>query len=119
MTVPEVIDRAALRALLATVGDDPEFLAELIDSYFDDTATLIPAMQQATRDGDAEALRRSVHSLKSNSATFGATALAALCQELEMRARDGELADAEVRVAAIEAEYARVQPALVAARQEP
>ena len=117
MTVPEVIDRAVLRALLATVGDDPEFLAELIDSYFDDTATLIPALRGATRDGDAEALRRSAHSLKSNSATFGATALAALCQDLETRARDGDLVDAGARVAAIEAEYARVQPALAAARQ--
>jgi HPt (histidine-containing phosphotransfer) domain-containing protein len=117
MTAPEVIDRAALASLLETVGDDPEFLGELIDSYFEDTAVLLVSMRQAATAADTEALRRASHSLKSNSATFGATRLAGLCQRLEALARDGDLTEAGDQLAEVEAEYGRVQPALEAARQ--
>ena len=39
-------------------------------------------IRRALSDGDCEAFRRAAHSLKSNSATFGAMTLSAQCREL-------------------------------------
>jgi HPt (histidine-containing phosphotransfer) domain-containing protein len=116
MAGAESIDRAALHTLFETTGGDPAFLAELIDSYCDDTPGLLAAVRHAVDDGDAEALRRAAHSLKSNSATFGALALAALGRDLEEQGRTGRLDGAAERVALAEAEYAHVRRALQAAR---
>ena len=71
----EVIDRAALDVLLETVGGDLEFLGELIGDFFDDSPQQLAAAGEALEADDAEALRRAAHSLKSNSANFGAMAL--------------------------------------------
>src|SRR3712207_3430836 len=116
MTGPESIDRAALATLLETTGGDPAFLARLIDRYCDDTPRRLAAIRRAVEAGDGEGLRLAAHSLKSNSATFGATALAALCRDLEDRGKAGRLDGAAERVAQAEAEYANVRQALQAAR---
>ena len=116
MAGPESIDPAALETLLETTGGDPAFLAELIDSYVDDTPRLLAAIRHAVGAGDREELRRVAHTLKSNSATFGALALAALCRDLEERGKDGMLDDAAELVTQAEAEYSHVRQALQAAR---
>jgi HPt (histidine-containing phosphotransfer) domain-containing protein len=110
------INRAALDDLVATTGGDPAFLAELIDTYFEDSGTLLPAMRNAVVAGSAEQLRRAAHSLKSNSASFGAQELTLLCRELEEQGRAGSLGGAADRLAQVEAEYDRVRRALEAAR---
>jgi HPt (histidine-containing phosphotransfer) domain-containing protein len=112
----EPINRTALDDLLATTGGDPAFLAELIDTYFEDSETLLPTMRNAVVAGSAEQLRRAAHSLKSNSASFGAQELTVLCRELEEQGRTGTLGGAEERLAQVEAEYDRVRRALEAAR---
>ncbi len=116
MAESDVLDRAALADLLAMTGGDPAFLAELIDTYVADTPQQLATIRQSLESGDAEAVRRAAHSLKSNSATFGATALARLCQELEERAKRGALNDAAELVSLVEATYAEVETALRAAR---
>ena len=116
MAGPGSIDPAALETLLETTGGDPAFLAELIDSYVDDTPRLLGAIRRAVDAGDGEELRRAAHTLKSNSATFGALTLAALCRDLEGRGKAGMLDGAAEQVAQAEAEYAKVRQALQAAR---
>ncbi|HEY3228788.1 MAG TPA: Hpt domain-containing protein [Roseiflexaceae bacterium] len=116
MSEHDTIDRAALDDLLATMGGDSAFLAELIDTYFEDSESLLPAMRQALASGSADELRRAAHSLKSNSASFGAQELAVLCRELEEQGRAGTLRGASERLAQVEAEYERVRRALQAAR---
>jgi HPt (histidine-containing phosphotransfer) domain-containing protein len=61
-------------------------------------------------------VRRAAHTLKSNAATFGASALAELCAELEAQAREGDLAEGETRLGEIEAAYAAVEPELAKLR---
>ena len=61
--------------------------------------------RQAFEQNQIEDLRRAAHTLKSNAKNFGATALAELCQELENRAKDGELEGAEELLAQIGTEY--------------
>jgi HPt (histidine-containing phosphotransfer) domain-containing protein len=112
MPEQDAINRAALDDLVATTGGDPAFLAELIDTFFDDSAELLPAMRQALASGSAEQLRRAAHSLKSNSAAFGAQELALLCRQLEEQGREGNLSGAADRLAQVDAEYDRVRRAL-------
>jgi HPt (histidine-containing phosphotransfer) domain-containing protein len=110
------IDRAALDTLLDTVGGDAAFLNELMDAYFDDSPQLLAALHQALESGNTESLRRAAHSFKSNSANFGALALAALCKELEELGKRNELTGAGELIAQAEAEYAAVKTELESQR---
>ncbi len=116
MDAQDAIDGAALDALLEMTGGEPAFLAEMIDTYVTDARQLQVAMRQSLAGSDGQALQRAAHSLKSNSATFGAATLARLCQELEERAKRGALNDAAELVSLVEATYAEVETALRAAR---
>lgn len=106
------IDLDTFDSLLETVGGDREFLAELMATYFDDTVPLFAAMHQATTAQDAELLRRSAHSLKSNSANFGALELARLCLEIEQSGKRGSFDGVEAQIGLAEAEYALVKAEL-------
>jgi two-component system, sensor histidine kinase and response regulator len=111
-----VLDRQALANLLAMTGDDPLFLAELIDAYADDAPAQLATMHRAVRDGDMGELRRAAHSLKANSANFGAVRLAELCARIEALATTGTPDMSVELVAMAEAEYDRVRRALQDAR---
>jgi HPt (histidine-containing phosphotransfer) domain-containing protein len=91
-----------------------EILKNVIDIFFRETPPLLQALHQAASQGDAAALQRTAHSLKSGSDNLGARRLAELCRELEASARSGDLARAPLQVAEIEAEYGKVLPALAA-----
>ena len=113
MTEPGVINSEALDDLLEAVGGDQAFLAELIDTYLEDSPNLLSTIQSSLTLGEVDELRRAAHSLKSNSANFGAQKLAYLCKELEESARRSELDGAAGHVAQILAEYQKVKQALV------
>jgi len=106
------IDRAVLDGLLDSLGGDKEFLVELLQTYFDDSPRLLVAMQAARAVGDADSFRRAAHTLKSNSASFGAMTLSRLARALEEMGKAGTLAGAAADLAQAEAEYARVRAAL-------
>ena len=108
------IDRDALDMLLETVGGDLEFLAELIEEFFEDSPQQLAAARQALAAGDAGSLRRAAHSLKSNSANFGATALSQTCKKLEDLAKGGTLDGAGELIDRATAQYQQAQKALEA-----
>jgi HPt (histidine-containing phosphotransfer) domain-containing protein len=112
----DVIDQAALDALNEMTGGDPAFLAEMIDTYLDDTPGQFAAMRQALAGGQADDYRRAAHSLKSNSANFGALALADLCREMEEKGKAGALDGQAGRLTQAEAEFEKVRQALLALR---
>ena len=116
MAEPPSIDRAAWEELVRTTGADKEFLAELLQTFFDDTPKELAAMHQSLENKKAEEFRRAAHSLKSNSATFGALRLSAMFRELEELGKSGSLHGAEERLGRAEEEYARVRPLLEAER---
>jgi HPt (histidine-containing phosphotransfer) domain-containing protein len=105
------IDAATFAELQAAAGED--FVRELIDTFLQEAPPMLAALRTARDVGTAEAFRRSAHSLKSNANTFGALALAALARDLELQGLAGTPADA---LDALDAEYARVVPALKALR---
>ena len=118
MTEPGAIDPKALDDLLEAVGGDQAFLDELIDTYLEDSPNLLSAIESALATGSAEELRRAAHSLKSNSANFGAQNLADLCKDLEESARRNELDGAASRVEQIMAEYQKVKQALASVTRD-
>ena len=76
------IDRATYDELKDTAG--AEFVAELVDTFLVEAPKLLDELRHAYAKRNADVFRRSAHSLKSNSNTFGARTLG----------RDGEGAGA-------------------------
>ena len=80
MSAP-TIDAATFEALKETAG--AEFVLELVDTFLQEAPVMLADLRRALAADDAEKFRRAAHSLKSNSNTFGALALAAMARELE------------------------------------
>jgi HPt (histidine-containing phosphotransfer) domain-containing protein len=92
--MPDTLDQAALANLLAMVGDDPEFVDELVGAYLEDAPVQVAAIRAAVDSGDATALVRPAHTLKGSSQNLGASRVAELSRALEERGRSGDLSDA-------------------------
>ncbi|MHB2265465.1 Hpt domain-containing protein [Aliihoeflea sp. PC F10.4] len=84
---------AALDTMVEDTGGDVEFVNDLIEAFIDDARVLIMQIEAAASRHDREALRRAAHTLKSNSATFGADALSLSAADIEARSPSGELGD--------------------------
>lgn len=67
----------------------PGVLAQMIALFIKGSGDQIAALLAAGDAGDAETLRVTSHTLKSNAASFGATDLAELCRDIETDARAG------------------------------
>jgi PAS domain S-box-containing protein len=106
----DALDPAALAQLRAIGGDD--FVAELTETFLSQTPSLIPALRRGYIEADADELRRGAHTLKSQARTFGATALADVCEQLEGLGAAGVLEGAAELVDQIEQELGRVAAAL-------
>ena len=85
------IDAAVLGELRESMGGDDEFVTELLETYLDDGAAQLGAIEEAIAAGDPAALVRPAHTLKSSSATVGALRLAELCRGLETAGRSGSI----------------------------
>lgn len=116
MTDIGMIDRTVLDSLLESFGGDKEFLGEMLDAFFEDSPRQLEAAQAGLDAGDAEAVRRAAHSMKSSCANFGALTLSAQCRELEMLARTGSLEGGAEQLARIVTGYETAQAALKAIR---
>ena len=112
------IDREAIATLLEMVGDDREFLGELIDTFLADTPDQLAQMRSAATMGDAAELVRPAHTLKTNSRNLGAQRLAEICLALELDARRGEVSGAHERIAEAEAAFDAARAELLAIRDE-
>ena len=112
------MDTDAIDALRTSVGDDNEFIAEIITTFLDDSPTQLAQLRSATAQGDAVEVRRVAHTLKSNAATFGLVELTPVCRELESRAAGGDLTGAGELVDAIDRALTEGQAALRAVAAE-
>jgi signal transduction histidine kinase/DNA-binding response OmpR family regulator/HPt (histidine-containing phosphotransfer) domain-containing protein len=105
-SAPSALDRRAIDRLMKVVGGKRESLVELIDSFLNDGPVLLAEMRNGLAEGDVTRLRRAAHTLKSNSADFGATVLQDQARALEEQAREGSIADASGLIAAAEVAFA-------------
>jgi HPt (histidine-containing phosphotransfer) domain-containing protein len=110
MTSDNPIDIATFDALKDTTGAD--FVVELTDTFLAEAPAMLAELGRARDANDAERFRRTAHSLKSNSNTFGALALAQMAKSLEL-AGIAAVGQGDVpSLDAIAGEYARVAAAL-------
>ena len=87
------VDLAAFRRTMEEAG-----AAEAVDGILETFVATMPqrldALAAAARDADAEPLQRAAHAFKSAAGTIGAGRLAALLEDMERAARDGDVAGA-------------------------
>jgi two-component system, sensor histidine kinase and response regulator len=101
---------AALREL-----EEPgssELVTQLVGSFLATADGHLARAAAALAEGNAKALSRAAHTLKSSAANLGAEALAANYGALEKCAREGRLADADGLIDAARAEQQRAMLAL-------
>jgi signal transduction histidine kinase/DNA-binding NarL/FixJ family response regulator len=110
---PNAISREVLEEFQTKLGDDSgELITQFISIFLEDTPRLIQTLQTPAAQASAEVLQRAAHTLKGNSATFGALGLSAMCRELEGMSRAANLEGVTAKVAEVEAEYQRVKTEL-------
>ena len=85
---------------------------DLVQLFLDDGALRVAALRAAEGAGDVDAMARVAHSLKGSAATFGATALADCCRQLQALASSGDVSGAASLVDSVDAGFARAGDAL-------
>lgn len=103
------IDPAIFTALGEMAG--VEFVGELVDTFLQEAPRMLAELRESFVARDAERFRRTAHSLKSNSNTFGATRLGLAARALELGGLD---AATPGTLDALEHEYASAASALKA-----
>ena len=98
-----------LESIQELLGDN---FSELAALFQNDSAKRHSELHDAASRRDAAEASRIAHALSGSTAAVGAHALAALCKKLEMQATTGSLDDIEAKLAAIDAEYARIDAKL-------
>ncbi len=78
---------------------------KIVRAYLDNAGVLVDQVEQAIGRGDAEALRRAAHALKSSSANVGAEKLSELFRQLEGCGREGRLHEAAALIEPMRREY--------------
>lgn len=86
--------------------------AELVDLFLTDSPKRFVFLHEAILANDAPTVAKFAHVLCGSTSSIGATTLAALCRELEIRAKNNILGDASLRLTEIELEYARIDKKL-------
>ncbi len=113
MTTP-TIDRATFDALTETTG--AEFVTELVDTFLQEAPAMLTELRRTLAAQDADTFRRTAHSLKSNSNTFGALTLGAMARDLELTGVAKVIERGGQPLDALEDEYVRVAAALTELR---
>lgn len=88
---PASLDLRAIDQLRDVADGDATFLAEIVDEYVADAPVQLDTIDRAVASGARDEALRAAHTLKSTSATFGATTLEGLAREMEGLAREGRL----------------------------
>jgi CheY-like chemotaxis protein len=114
----QVIEMEELLRLKESLGEKASLmLPALVFSYYKQAEKLLAEMHAAIAAAHPAELRRAAHTLKANSASFGAAALAALCLQIEEQARSGQIEQSAQLFCQAEEEYARVRICLRKAQQ--
>ncbi len=115
-TSPLIFDPDAIERLKRALGREArQIMPGLIMDYIRDGDELQEKSRELRKAGDTKGLCLAAHTLKSNSATFGATLHASLCLKLEREARSGSM---EQLIERIGAEWLKIKLALEKDPQE-
>ncbi len=105
------LDVTIFQDLRETIGDDLVF-SDLVTLYIESAENLIESIQASFADQDIKKFSLESHSLKSISASIGATRLARICKHLEISGNKGELTTCSEMISLLTEEYAGVLAAI-------
>ena len=112
------IDPTALGPYRDAMGSAADsFVIDLIDTFLSSTYELVDALYASVSNGDAKLFTRSAHTLKSNSAIFGAQFLSGLCHQLELDGKSADLVTLLPKIDQLKVEYQQVCRELTDLRQ--
>jgi CheY-like chemotaxis protein/HPt (histidine-containing phosphotransfer) domain-containing protein len=100
-----VLDSKILNDLRKLAGDR---FASLIDSFERDIKKNLPALRDAIKQNDVEAVVIAAHTIKGAGMNMAAVRFSDCCKTLEMQARENNIIDVQNQVKCIEDEYQRV-----------
>lgn len=107
------IDPSALDSYRDFMGEEADaFIADIVNTFLESAPDLFATMEKALAANDQDEFVRAAHTLKSNSATVGATVLAKLSGELEQQGKEGNLPSLSDKMVAIKTEFPAVITAL-------
>ena len=109
------LDMKVYHQLCIDLGDEDGsagIVLGLVNDYRADAKRLVADLRQSLAQNNAEVFQRSAHTLKSNSAMFGAMKLSAMSKALEEMGKAKNLAGADELLAAVETELEKVLEAL-------
>jgi len=113
------IDPSALAPYRDAMGAGADsFVIDLIDTFLSTSGQLVDGLYTSLAESDATTFTRCAHTLKSNSAIFGARLLLNLCKELEATGKANNLTGALFPLLdQLKAEYKQVCKELAVLRQ--
>ena len=79
--------------LLSRMGEDLEIAQEVVSEFLNELPLLIAQAKQSLDEGDQEAIRKSMHSLKGGFINAGGGQASILCSGLEALAKKGDIAE--------------------------
>ncbi len=106
---PHLLDTGITAQLLDLERDEPGFLCDVIDSFFQTAEDSIARMKTAILDGDLQALRAAAHMVGGSSQQLGARRFGSTCRKLEQL---DTIEDAEALLAELEGELEGARDAL-------
>ena len=110
----DIVDRAQL---LARVGDDVDFLGELVDLFLDTGVEMLSHVELAVRQGNADTIERTAHTIKGAVGNFAADRAFEAALKLETIGREGALKHADRAFRDLEKEISLFTDVLVSLKQ--
>jgi len=108
-----ILNKSALKNIASAQGPGmPDVLTKIIHLYLETTPALVEDIGRSIQQQDTQALENAAHSLKSCSASLGATELAELCQTLESHGRAKQTETAAPLIYQLELIYKQTKTAL-------
>lgn len=105
----EHLNMAALAELKEVMEEDFDLL---IETYLHDSLKRVIDIADAFQKADSSRLSKAAHSLKGSCSNVGAVCLYEMCKEIEIFAKNNQLADAEPFVQGLANEFSCVQKLL-------
>ena len=109
---PDPLDASQI-GFLRSLDDGDGTFTKIITLYLDQTAEARGELIRVVGEGDATAMERTAHLIRSASVNVGASALAAVCAEIETESRQERLDVAAGLVAQFDTEFFRARDALM------
>ncbi|HEX2694351.1 MAG TPA: Hpt domain-containing protein [Acidobacteriota bacterium] len=94
---------------LARMGDDRDFLKELLDIYMEDLSIRVAGLRGAVAGGDFKAVEQLGHAIKGSSANLSLPLLRDRAAAIELAGKNGEAAKVLASLDGLEKEFQRLR----------